>query len=278
MERRSPGADVVTGFSGTLGFWATHLGTGETVAHLADEPFETASCIKVPILFEVFRQAEAGRFSLGDELIVRPEHVVLGSGVLQDFVPGARLKIRDAALLMIIVSDNTATNALIDLVGLEAVNQGLARLGCRVSRLVRKIPRDPEAPIGVTTPREMGAWYEALYGGRVASPQACDEMRAILRRQHYTTATLRYVPYSLTESRGEAPPAVVAATKSGSLSGIRNDGGLIETPQGTCALAMLSRDAHDRRLHVDAEANVALPRLAAALLRHLLPDLFAGAD
>ncbi|MDP2859469.1 MAG: serine hydrolase, partial [Bacillota bacterium] len=108
---------LVSSFSGTFGLYARHLRSGEVLEFNADERFPTASCTKVPILIEVWKQALDGRFSLDDQMVLTSENVTTGTGVLLDLTPGLKMSVRDVALLMIVVSDNVATNMLIDLVG-----------------------------------------------------------------------------------------------------------------------------------------------------------------
>jgi len=108
---------LAAGFSGTLGVWALSLDTGEIIEWNPTDTFPAASTIKVPILYEVYRQSGQGRFSLTDPQTLRAEDIVPGSGILKDLTPGLVLPVKDLATLMIIVSDNTATNMLIDLVG-----------------------------------------------------------------------------------------------------------------------------------------------------------------
>src|SRR5438067_3109591 len=112
-------------FSGELGFAARNLATNEEILFDADRLYPTASVIKLAVLVEAFAQAHEKRLSLDDErLLMQPSDLVLGSGVLRDLAPGLQPTIRDIAILMEIVSDNVATNMLIDRVGgVEVVNK-----------------------------------------------------------------------------------------------------------------------------------------------------------
>jgi beta-lactamase class A len=101
-------------FSGRIGIAARNLATGEEFLIDHERAFPTASSIKVPILYELFRQAESGAFSLDDRVELTQGDIVEGSGVLRDLRPGLQPTVHDIAMLMIIVSDNTATNMAID--------------------------------------------------------------------------------------------------------------------------------------------------------------------
>src|SRR5574341_1892957 len=115
--------------------YARHLSTGREIAIRADEPKNTLSVIKIPIMLLAFRDAEAGRLSLEQRYTIRPEDLRRGSGLLQTFAPGRSPTYRDLVTQMIITSDDTATDILIARVGRERVNEMLAGLGYRDTRL-----------------------------------------------------------------------------------------------------------------------------------------------
>lgn len=187
---------LAAGFSGTLGLWARSLDTGEVVEWQATEVFPAASTIKLPILYEVFRQVDGGRLRLTDTRTLAADDQVGGSGILKDLTPGIALTIKDLTTLMIVVSDNTATNMLIDLVGLDAVNTSCARLGLADTRLEFKMQRAPEgAPArNRSTPADLGRLMALIARGEVLTAQACADMLAILDRQHFTDNITRGLP------------------------------------------------------------------------------------
>jgi beta-lactamase class A len=170
-------------FSGSLGLWAHSVDTGETVAVNADISFPSASTIKLPVLYEVYRQAGEGRFSLSDPLTVKADDVVPGSGVLKDLGEGVTLTVRQMATLMIIVSDNTATNILIDLVGKEQVNAAMDGLGLRNTHLSNKLFKGPAgAPFNCASPADLGRLMLLIGDRQVLTPDSCADMMAILGR------------------------------------------------------------------------------------------------
>ena len=146
---------LLAGFSGTVGLWARSFDSGEEIAWQPLETFPAASTIKVPILCEVFRQAGEGRFTLADARTLKTDDQVGGSGILKDLTAGLALTVKDLATLMIVISDNTATNMLIDLVGLDAVNASCERLGLSGTRLEFRVQRAPEGAsvMNRSTPR-----------------------------------------------------------------------------------------------------------------------------
>lgn len=169
---------------GRVSLYARNLDSGRDVAINADEPVRTASTIKLPIACAVAKFVADGRHAWSDRLTIRAEDKVSGSGVLADFSDGESISLRDATTLMIIVSDNTATNLILDRVGGDPVNEYLASLGLERTRVMRKIrgdgnqlkpaqgwtregsrPENQRFGIGVSTPREMVRLLELLEQG-----------------------------------------------------------------------------------------------------------------
>jgi beta-lactamase class A len=256
-------------FSGAFGVWARALTTGETVEWNAREVFPSASAIKLPILYEVFRQAGEGRIRLTDTRVVRGEDVVPGSGILKDLTPGLELSLRDLAVLMIVLSDNTASNALIDVVGIDAVNQSMRSLGLEHTVLEHKFFRAPPgAPINRSSPADLGRLMLLIATHEVLTAEACEVMLEILRRQHHTDLTTRRIAdFDGFVDQG-TEPAVRVASKSGSIRGTRNDVALVERDGLRYVIAMMSRDSRDRRFYADNEAAVLLADVSGLLYEH----------
>lgn len=256
-------------FSGRLGVWARSLTTGETVRWHADEVFPSASAIKLPILYEVFRQAGAGHLRLTDTRVVRAEDVVPGSGILKDLTPPLELSLRDLAALMIVLSDNTAANVLIDVVGRDAVNASMRALGYGQTVLDHPFFRArPGAPMNRATPADLGGLMARIATHAVLTPAACEEMLAILRRQHHTDLiTRRIAEFDGFVDEG-AEPVVRVASKSGAIRGTRNDVALVERPGLRYVIAMMSADCRDRRFYVDNEAAVLLADVSGLIYEH----------
>jgi beta-lactamase class A len=265
--------DRAAGFSGTLGVWARSLNTGEVLSYRAHESFPPASTIKLPVLYEVFRQAGEGRFDLTDSLTLAADDVVGGSGVLKDLTPGLPLPIHDAATLMIVISDNTATNMLIDLVGMEAVNASCLALGLTATRLENKMQRAKEGgPTNRSTPADLGQLMTLIADRQVLTRSACDAMLDILGRQQYTENITRALPEFDGYLEAGKAPAVRVASKSGSIRGTRNDVGLVEARGYRYVIAMMSRGCADLRFYHDNEASVLLPKISAAIYRHFVSN------
>lgn len=253
---------IADSFTGTLGVCAVNLTTGERVELKAHEPFSTASTIKLPILYQVWLGAQEGRWRLDDRLTLTRPNKAQGSGVLQDLTDGLRLTVRDTAVLMVVISDNTATNMLIDLCSIEQVNQSMIDLEIAGMRLNKKIGAPSELPLGEATPASMARLMELIATRQVLTPEACDEIMEILKRQRYKENTTRYIAAAESES-GE--PEVQVASKSGWVRGVRNDVAIIWAPQATYLLSMFSGGCRDRRFHPDNEGSLVLARVSEAV-------------
>jgi beta-lactamase class A len=252
-----------------IGFAATHVPTGATVAINPNTLFPTASVFKVPVMVEVYRQAAAGRFQLTDRLPMPAAQRVIGSGVLQKLAPGLAPTIRDLVMLMIIISDNTATQMLVDLVGAASVTATMHGLGLSDIHVVLSLPElfahayhlplDPPpdydtmaaetgqltmdygslafaaSPANTTaSAADMSRLMAMILRDEAASPAACADMRAILHAQQLRDRVPRYLP------------TAAVGNKTGTFRGIRNDAGAIKRGEGdliTFALFTFDRTA-----------------------------------
>jgi beta-lactamase class A len=256
-------------FSGAFGVWAHSLTARETVEWNAREVFPSASAIKLPILYEVFRQAGEGRIRLADGRRVEAGEIVPGSGILKDLTPGLTLSLRDLAVLMIVVSDNTASNLLIDVVSIDAVNASMRALGLTDTVLDHKFFHAPAgAPANRSTPADLGRLMHLVAAHEVLTPQACEEMLEILRRQHHTDLTTRRIAEFDGFLEAGTEPVVRVASKSGSIRGTRNDVALVERPGLRYVISMMSRDSADRRFYVDNEAALLLADVSGLVYEH----------
>jgi beta-lactamase class A len=258
-------------FSGKLGLWAHALDTGETVAINADTSFPSASTIKLPVLYEVYRQAGEGRFSLSDRLTVKADDLVPGSGVLKDLGDGVTLTVRQLATLMIIVSDNTATNILIDLVGKEQVNAAMAGLGLANTHLYNKLFKAPPgAPFNCSSPGDLGRLLLLIGQGQVLTADACADMMVIMGRQHLTEGITRRIPdFDAFVEAGKEPLATVAS-KSGSIRGVRNDVGFVKAHGQRYVISMMTKDGTDPRFYADNEGSLLLADISAVMYQHFV--------
>jgi len=233
---------------GVLGISILDLTTQHTLLLNADEVFPTASTIKIAILAELYRQAQQGRLKLTDTYTLQQSDLVGGSGISNALTPGVtKLTLRDLAALMISVSDNSATNILIDRIGLENVNALLDSLHLTHTRLRRKmmdIRAAAEGRENVATPHELAQLLEAVYRGQVLNKQFTDDYFNLLSIHKES-----YIPREL-------PEDIRIANKPGELEGVRNDCGLIFNSSRPYILCAMSTYVRHERDAADAVARI----------------------
>lgn len=229
---------------------------GHTVEMGADEEFETASTIKAYILAVLYLQASRGKASLTEEIEYRPEHFVDGSGMLRALGVGAKLKVKDTATMMIICSDNIATNMVIDYLGLETINACIKELGFAHTVLHNPLHFDRYEKLGTTTPRDYASMFVRIQNRTLVSPEASEQMWQILSQQHYNSMIVKSLPQFYVDSDNYDEQLFWFASKSGSMNACRNDGGIITTPYGSYVIVMLNKDFSDKQYYPDHPATV----------------------
>ncbi|NLG99978.1 MAG: serine hydrolase [Chloroflexi bacterium] len=252
-----------------MGVAIHHIETGQEVMLNADELFALASVVKVPVLVEAFRQIEENRLRLTDRWTLVQEVKALGSGILTELDNGLPLTVQDLLVLMIIISDNTATDMLMQRLGIDNIDRNLHALGFENIHTAHTLTEiftdmlpsaDPnqdrsklaawEAEHGVNkdgwayrmgpennvgSPRDLTCLMTKIYKGEIISRSACDQMLAILLRQHLNDRIPRFLPLG-----------TKVAHKTGTFSGVRNDSGIIYVNDNShVAVTILSRWDHD---------------------------------
>lgn len=258
---RAPLEQRIASHHGTVGLFAKDLTTGEVLSIRGDERFPSASVIKVPILVELFQQVERGPLALTDPLTLLAADQRPGSGVLQFLSTPHSLTVGDAAMLMIILSDNTATNLIIDKVGIRNVNARMDSLGLHQTRLHAKVFLGTSTTIdtaatrawglGVTTPEEMGLLFEKIYRGTAVSADASKQMLDMLRKN-----------FDYAEIPRLLPAGVSVAHKTGALDAARHDCGIVYNKGRDYVLCILTKENQDRSWRLDTEARVTIAELA----------------
>jgi beta-lactamase class A len=233
----------------------------------AEEPFEPASTIKLFVLLELFRQAEVGALTLDEQVELRERHMADGSGVLKDLTPGLRLTLRDAATLMITISDNVAANLLIGRLGVGAINRGARTVGAGCTHLSGPVLRRRQGQ-SFSTARDLGGLMTRLARRGAVSPAASREMLDILGRERSDNIVGRLLPDVGAGGR-PLPRAWRVASKNGSMRGVRNDVALVRGNGLSYVVALMSRDCRDLRYSPDNEATLCLARIARAVHDHV---------
>jgi beta-lactamase class A len=234
---------------GVVSVAAVRLSTGDRLYRAPERSFPSASVIKVPILAALHVEAEAGRLSWGETMRLTEECKVPGSGVLREMHAGLEVTLEDLARLMIVVSDNTATNLLIDRIGTAAVNEWLAAHDFQVTRLGRKMYDFAARDRGLENRCSAGEMTEMLVRlerRELVSADASEAMIRIMRRQAYVSKIPRLLL-----------PDTPVANKTGEITGVSHDVGLIYTPGGTIAVSVLTEGARDRVAAEDVIGRIA---------------------
>ena len=244
---------------------------GHTVEVGADEEFETASTIKAFILAALYLQAQRGKADLAEEITYEQSQFVDGSGMLRALGVGAKLKVKDTATMMIICSDNIATNMIIDYLGLDTINACIRELDFAHTVLRNPLHFDRYRQLGTTTPRDYAALFARIAKGELVSREASAEMLAILRQQHYNTMLTHDFPqYYLDCEETGAPELIWVASKSGSMNACRNDGGIVHTPYGEYVIVLMNKDFHDIIEYNEHPAMVYGARVSRMILDQVL--------
>lgn len=243
-------------YNGLMGIYVNDF-NGNTVEINIDEKYETASCVKTFILGTLFDEVEKGNKSLSDMLTYSKENEIDGSGVLRSLDYGVTLTAKNVATLMIIVSDNIATNMMIDYLGLDTINAFIKNQGFKDTVLHNKIDFNKYNQLGTTSPRDYGKIFEMICKEELISPEASRQMLEIFKKQHYnSTITKNFPQYFLdSEDTGE-DELIFVASKSGSMNACRNDGGIVSTPYGKYVIVLFNKNFTDPIYYPDHPATV----------------------
>jgi len=242
--------DIDQHLDGVMGVAIEDLTTGDHFFLHENEAFAQASSIKITVLAQLYLQAQQGKLKLTDPYTVQASDLVPDSDIMGGLTPGVtRITLRDLATMMVAVSDNSATNVLIDRVGMDSVNSMLDSLGLSHTRLRRKMMDLKAAAEGrenVSTPREMMTLLDAIYRGKVLNKESTADFFRML-----STNKSSWIPRDL-------PADLKIANKPGSLEGVRNDSGVVFVegrPYVICVMTAFLRDERDGE---DAISKVSL--------------------
>ena len=266
---------------GHVTLYAHDLNSGRTVAVNADTPVPTASVIKLTVLFEGLKQIQEGKAHFDDKVTLAKENQVEGSGVLMFFDVPQTLTLKDVLTMMVIVSDNTATNVAIDVLGLKNIDDRIQWLGLKDTWLYKKVSKPPVGPmpadqkqfgLGKTTAREMASIMERFATcnlnapGSTAKPTAEDENLCaaamhMLKSQFYRNSIPRYLE-TMDTTEGESK----IANKTGALDEVRNDVGVVFAKNGPVVISEFTYGNQDKSWTPDNDAEVLLAKLSKVIM------------
>lgn len=261
----------IANFKGKVWVYAKNLDTGAVYSYNGAERVRTASTIKLAIMIEAFAQVAEGKLKWADEITLTKEKKVGGAGILFEFADNLKITLRDAVNLMIVISDNAATNLVLDAVTADAVNARMDALGFKNTRSLRKVfgggdsaagkdPKNAPFGLGVTTPQEMVTLLEKLERGEIISPEASKEMLGILKRQQFHDGV------------GRTLLDVPIANKTGALDRLRSDVAIVYTRRGRIAMAITCDDMPEVVWNTDNPGLLMISRLSLLLLGGLGAD------
>jgi beta-lactamase class A len=238
---------------------------GDTFAYNGDHSFVAASTVKIPIMVTIFRRVDAGERSLDAPFVLRDEGKTPGSGVLLHLHDGITLTTADLLYLMISISDNTATNILIDMAGMGRVNDTIRSLGMTNSTLGRPMrgrPAQEGEQENWATPIDYTRAVKAILDGTAASPASCQAMTALLEKQQNSRRIARYLP---------ASEDIRWGSKTGTVGRATNDAGFITTGAGTMIIAVFTESLPDAHLAEQAIGDISRAAMQAAGIIAPLP-------
>ncbi len=258
---------LVDAHKGEVAVMVKHLETQETFSHREKVPQATASLIKFPVMIEAYRQSEEGTLDLDDTVTLKESDKVQGSGILTThFSAGATFSLRDVIRMMIAFSDNTATNMVLDKIGLAATGTTMEKLECPNTKIHAKVfkretsifpERSQQFGLGSTTAAEMIRLLELLHQDKLVSKDACREMLVHLKKCDDKQKFPKLLPAN-----------TVIAFKTGSVSDSRTAAGIITTPGGPVAVCVLTTKNADLRFAADNAGDVLCAKIAKAVFDH----------
>jgi beta-lactamase class A len=281
---------IATQHHGDVALFAENLKTHETVAILPDTPVQTASVIKLAILYEALEQVRSGKAHFDDKITLTKADQVPGSGVLLFFDTPLALTLKDVLTMMVVMSDNSASNLAMDHLGIENVDARIAKLGLKDTYLYKKIftpvppgvvmPADQKKfGLGKTTAREMAALMTKIVRCELAESDTpaqpgdaalCDVALKMLHVQFYRNAIPRYLD-GMPGATGDS-----IANKTGSLDAVRNDVAAVSTKNGIVIISAFTFNNKDHSWGTEQEGELTIAKLARSIVQSWSPEGLAA--
>ncbi|WP_374951252.1 serine hydrolase [Mucilaginibacter sp.] len=255
---------AVKGFNGQIGVYVQNLKTGKTASINADSLFPTASMIKVSILAGLMDKIEKGQLKYNQKLVYRDSLLYAGEDILGSFKDKDTIQLSKVAMLMITMSDNTASLWLQKLVDGKYINSWLQDNGFKIFRVNSRVAgREDIRKIygwGVSTPYEMAKIFTLIRQGKAVSPAASERMQRILNRIYWDETALSQIP-----------PYVQVISKQGAVDAARSETVLVHAPHGDYVFSVMTNNNKDQRWTVDNEASVLIKKISGLLWHYFEP-------
>lgn len=256
--------ETINGFNGQVGIYVRNLKTGKTAGINADSLFPTASMIKVSILSGLMDKIEKGELKYNQKLVYRDSLLYAGEDILGSFKDKDTIQLSKVAMLMITMSDNTASLWLQKLVDGKYINNWLQDNGFKALRVNSRVAgREDIRKIygwGVATPYEMARLFTMVREGKVVSPAASERMSRMLNRIYWDEKALSQIP-----------PYVQAISKQGAVDAAKSETVLVNAPHGDYVFSIMTNNNKDQRWTPDNEASVLIKKISALLYHYFEP-------
>lgn len=253
---------LVREFKGTVGIYVKHLNSNWTVSYNADTIFPTASMIKIPILIGVMDKIHKGELGYDQELIYTDSLLYAGVDILGSYKNGEKTSIGRVLMLMLTMSDNTASLWLQSLAGTGTrINAILDSLGFKYTRVNSRTPgrenNRTQYGWGQTTPREMVGLMEKIYKRQIISPAISEKMLRLLGRNYWDGVAISQIP-----------PTAFVASKNGAVNQSRSETLLVMSPKGPYVFSVITKNIADQRWTQDNEAWILIRKISRLLWKY----------
>lgn len=249
------------------------------IEYKSNQNFETGSAIKSFIVLEYYNQILQKKINRNDILKFEKKDETMGAGILKDLEPGIELTSKNLLILMIILSDNIATNLIIEYLGLDSINETIKRYGFDNTEMFNKIDLKTYNKVGVTTAYEYAKLFKGYLTNEFFSEEISREIIEIFKMQKYNSVLTKFIPKQYFNKNVECKVIKYIASKSGKMSGkifdiptdtIINDGGIISTINGDYVIAIFAKENYDKNRIKEFDVANVCSRISALILDYFL--------
>lgn len=262
---------LIDDFSGNISLAIRDLNTNELLTYQEKNVMPTASTIKVLILAHLLAEIENRKYSLTDMLEMKADQQERGTGILKDFTLGTKYMVKDVAMAMMVISDNTATNMLIDLLGgVEAVNEYIQSVGLKNTELIRRVDFKETGTdargIAVSTTEDFTKFLTDVHEGKVFSEEMKEIFDDMMSRQQDLSQFPRYLPYNPYAEELNMEQEVYIANKTGTFPGVRCDVGYAKNDQRHVVFSVFTDESDDLAFNIDNENAILIGKIGKIIM------------
>lgn len=272
--------DEFINLSDKVGVFAIDL-QKEIIAYKENEKFEAGSAIKSFIVLEYYRQILQNKIKRDDMLTYRETNKTVGAGILKNLEPEIKLSSKNLLILMIILSDNIATNLIIDYLGLDNINNTINEYGFVNTKMYSKIDLTKYNRVGQTTPREYAMLFQGFLTNKFFEDSISKEIIEIFKMQKHNSVLTKFIPKQYFDKQEDKNIIRYIASKSGKLSGkifeiptdtIINDGGIISTIYGDYIISIFGKERYDENRIKEFDIADVCSKISLLILSHFLSN------